>query len=90
MAELTLEMLRTELAPMRADIHAIQIVIRGLPLLGQAIETLRHDVRTLRAAINDMARTEMTAGEAEALHHDLDTVITKQRELEARIAALEQ
>jgi prefoldin subunit 5 len=90
MTELTLEMLRAELAPLHAQLGAVQAQVDGLPLIGSAIETLRHDVRTLRAAINGMARVNITAGEVEALHADIDRMQTKQLELETRIATLER
>jgi len=48
--------------------------VDGIPLLGALIDTLRHDVRTLRAAINDMTRVNITVGEVEALHADIDRV----------------
>jgi prefoldin subunit 5 len=75
---------------MRAEFAHVRARVDGLPLLGAAIETLRHDVRTLRAAINDMARVNITAGEVEALHDDIDRLQTKQLELETRIATLER
>jgi prefoldin subunit 5 len=80
---------RQELAGVRQELALIRPRIDGVPLIGAAIETLRHDVRTLRAAINDMARVNITAGEVEALHADIDRMQTRQMELEARIAALE-
>jgi hypothetical protein len=86
MTELTLELLRAELAPLStqlatqgaeiaaqgAELRLVRVRVDGLPLIGLAIEELRHDVRTLRAAINDMARVNITAGEAAALHTDMD------------------
>lgn len=87
---LTLEMLRAELEPIRQELAAWRPLMAGLPIVGAAIESLRHDVRTLRAAINDMARINITAGEVEALHADIDRLDTKQMELEARLAALER
>jgi prefoldin subunit 5 len=87
--ELT-ETLRRELAPMRSELATIRARVDGLPLIGSAIETLRHDVRTLRAAINDMARINITAGEVEALHADIDRLQTKQLELETRLTTLER
>jgi prefoldin subunit 5 len=80
---------RQEVAGVRQELALIRPRIDGVPLIGAAIETLRHDVRTLRAAINDMARVNITAGEVEALHADIDRMQTRQMELEARIAALE-
>ena len=78
-----------ELAGIRQEFAFVRPRIDGVPVIGAAIETLRHDVRTLRAAINDMARVNITAGEVEALHADIDRMQTRQMELEARIAALE-
>jgi ubiquinone biosynthesis protein UbiJ len=74
----------------RGELANVRTRVDGVPILGVAIETLRHDVRTLRAAINDMARVNITAGEVEALHADVDRMGTKQIELEARLSALER
>jgi ubiquinone biosynthesis protein UbiJ len=82
--------IRAELASVRGELANVRTRVDGVPILGVAIETLRHDVRTLRAAINDMARINITAGEVEALHADVDRMGTKQIELEARLSALEQ
>jgi prefoldin subunit 5 len=87
---LTLEMLRAELTPIHAEIANIRVRVDGLPLLGAAIESLRHDVRTLRAAINDMARVNITAGEVEALHADVDKAQADNLALAARVATLER
>jgi hypothetical protein len=80
---------RPELAGIRRELSLVRPRVDGVPLIGAAIETLRHDVRTPPAAINDMARVNITAGEVEALHADIDRMQTRQMELEARIAALE-
>lgn len=92
MTELTLEMLRAELAPLHAELislRAEQAIIRarvdGLLLIGEAIETLRRDSRLLR-----MARTNITAGEVDAMHTDIDAVQSRQMNLETRIATLER
>jgi hypothetical protein len=82
--------IRAELANVRGELASVRTRVEGVPILGMAIETLRHDVRTLRAAINDMARINITAGEVEALHADVDRMGTKQIELEARVSALER
>jgi ubiquinone biosynthesis protein UbiJ len=82
--------IRAELAGVRGELANVRTRVDGVPILGMAIETLRHDVRTLRAAINDMARINITAGEVEALHADVDRMGTKQIELEARLSALER
>jgi ubiquinone biosynthesis protein UbiJ len=82
--------IRAELASVRGELAGVRARVDGVPILGMAIETLRHDVRTLPAAINDMARINITAGEVEALHADVDRMGTKQIELEARLSALER
>ena len=82
--------MRGELGSVRGELANVRTRVDGVPILGVAIETLRHDVRTLRAAINDMARINITAGEVEALHADVDRMGTKQIELEARLSALER
>jgi cell division protein FtsB len=97
MTELTIEALRSELSPlheqmtqMREQMAQISARVDGLPLIGAAIESLRNDVRTLRAAINDMARVNITAGEVEALHADVDKAQSDNLELARRVAVLER
>lgn len=90
MADLTIETLRAEIAPVREEIAQIRARVDGLPLIGAAIDTLRQDVRMLRAAINDMARVNITAGEVEALHADVTRVQTRHMELSTRLATVER
>lgn len=78
-----IELIISELAIIRARVD-------GLPLIGEAIETLRRDSRLLRAAINDMARTNITAGEVDAMHTDIDAVQSRQMNIETRLATLER
>jgi ubiquinone biosynthesis protein UbiJ len=87
---MTDEELRAEFAAIRGEFAYIRARVDGLPLIGAAIETLRHEGRLVRAAINDMARTNITAGEVEAMHADIDRMQTKQLELETRIVTLER
>jgi chromosome segregation ATPase len=87
MAELTLETLRAELAPLRAD---LAVVKDSLPLTSRSLTTLRQEVRSLRGAFNDFAHESVTAGEIEALHTDVNSVQTRQDELETRIVTLER
>jgi hypothetical protein len=105
MNDLTLETLRAELTPLRNELTALRGELTALltplrsdltfvrnhtVLLVTTIGVLRRDTRLLKAAMNDFATENVTSGEITALHDDLDRTMTKQRELEARIATLEQ
>jgi hypothetical protein len=83
MTELTLEALRIELAPMRAQLD-------GLPLINRAVVAIQQDVRALRAAFNDFALTNVTAGEITALHADVNRVQAENAELATKVATLER
>jgi hypothetical protein len=43
-----------------------------------------------RAAINDIARVNITAGEVEAMHTDIDRTMARQDAIETRLATLER
>jgi hypothetical protein len=90
MTDLTLEALRAELAPITRRLAAIEPAAAGIPFIQRGIETLRHEIRQIKFAINDVAAIQMTSGEAEALHDDVDKTMNKQNELEARIVTLER
>ena len=64
-----LEELRNRMDGLASEISNVRIRVDGLPVLGVAAETLRHDVRMTRAAINDIARVNITAGEG--MNHSL-------------------
>src|SRR5436190_24085405 len=72
---------RAELSPIAGRLDAIEARVNGLPLVGEAISILQRDVRLVRAAINDMGRTNITAGEVEAMHSDLDRALAEIRGL---------
>lgn len=44
----------------------------------------------MRAAFNDFARTNVTVGEVEALHADVNPVQAENAELQARLATVER
>jgi hypothetical protein len=73
-----------------SEMTNVRIRVDGIPLLGVAVETLRHDVRMTRAAINDMSRVNITAGEVEAMHTDIDRTMARQDAIETRLATLER
>jgi hypothetical protein len=89
-----LRAIRDDIAAMKADIEAqlknIRIGTDGLPVLGEAIETLRRDTRSLRAAFNDFARTNVTIGEVEAMHTDIDRVQSREMNILTRLATIER
>lgn len=83
--------------PLAQQLDTIQIQISGLPLIATSMHELRDDVRQLRqdmrmlrAAVNDMARINITGGEVEALHADLDRLAVEQADIKTRLALLEQ
>jgi DNA repair ATPase RecN len=89
--------LAAALAAINDKIDIIKIHISGLPLIAASLHELRDDVRELRretrlvkAAINDMARVNITAGEVEVLHEELDKVANAQIDIKARLTLLEQ
>lgn len=83
MSDVTLENLRSELAPIRAQLD-------GLPVINRALTVLQQDMRSLRAAFNDFARTNVTAGEVEALPADVNRVQAENAALQARVATVER
>ncbi len=83
MTDLTLENLRSELAPIRAQLD-------GLPVINRALTVLQQDMRSLKAAFNDFARTNVIAGEVEALHADVNRVQAENTELSGAPATLER
>jgi prefoldin subunit 5 len=83
MTDLTLEALRAELAPMRAQLD-------GLPVIARSLTVLQQDMRSLKAAFNDFARTNVTVGEIEALHADVNRVQAENTELATRLATIER
>jgi hypothetical protein len=101
MAEVTLETISAQLGALASDVgtlrsdvqarfNAIEARVIGLPIIGEAITVLQRDTRMRTAAVNDMARVNMTAGEAERLHTELERITAKQMELEGRILLIEQ
>ena len=78
--------LKAELTDVKSEIALVRARVDGLPLIGSAIEVLQRDHRLLRAAVNDLARTDITAGEVQALHDDVDRALAGQAQLETRVA----
>jgi hypothetical protein len=52
---------RSRVDGLTSEMANVSVRVDGLPLLGVAVETLRQDVRMMRAAINDVARIKRLA-----------------------------
>lgn len=81
-----LKAIQAELATVRADVGSVRIGLAGHTRL---LNILLQDTREIRAATNDMATSRVTAGEIEAVHHDLTRVQQEVAELAAKVDALE-
>jgi hypothetical protein len=79
-----MEELLMEFRQFRAEVSArfdgIYVVLEGL----------RRDTRMVRAAINDMARTDVSAGEVEAVHQDIERVQSELMAVAVRLAIVER
>jgi prefoldin subunit 5 len=78
-----LDRIEPQLKPMAAKLD-------GLPTITRALTVVQQELRALKAAFNDFARTNVTTGEIEALHEDINRVMAQQTELETRLATLER
>jgi archaellum component FlaC len=75
-----------DLNTVKGDLIAVKTEVGGHT---RTLDVLRQDVRMIRAAVNDIARTDVTSGEVEALHHDLNRVEKELAELAARVEIIE-
>jgi ubiquinone biosynthesis protein UbiJ len=82
--------LQAEFAPVREQLKIIEIKVSGIPLIAESTHDLRRDLRMVKAAINDMARVNITAGEVEALHEEIDKIQAENAELATRLATVER
>jgi peptidoglycan hydrolase CwlO-like protein len=87
---ITLESLARLLMDFRDEVRrrldTIEPVINGIPIINQKLTELRQ----VKTAVNDFAREQVTPGEIEALHADVNKTMSKDDALEARIATIEQ
>jgi hypothetical protein len=83
-------LIREELAPIRADLDAMRPHLEGIPLIQRAVSIIQQEQRMMKAAVNDLARTQFTSGEVDALHSDVNAVQSTHLELERRIVTLER
>jgi hypothetical protein len=94
MADVTLETLHADLVRLHSEMQTrfsemqtrfSSLEALGLPIIGESIAVLQRNVRMMTAATNDMARVNITAGEVEALHTELEQLAAKQNEIEAQL-----
>lgn len=78
--------LKTDVAALKTDVAALQ---RQAGSHTRTLNVLQQDVRMIRAAVNDIARTDVTSGEVEALHHDLNRLQQDFADLAARVDVIE-
>ena len=71
------------LPPMRAQLD-------GLPLINRGVTVLQQESRSLKAAFNDFAATNMTVGEIQALHDDVNRVQAENADLAVKVATLQR
>jgi chromosome segregation ATPase len=77
-------------ATMASALASMRAQLDGLPLINRGVTVVQQDVRALRAAFNDFALTNTTAGEIEALHLDVNRVQAENAELAVKVATLER
>ena len=96
MADVTLETLHAELVSLHSEMQSgfsrlegrfstFEARVAGLPVIGESIAVLQRNVCMVTVAINDMARVNITAGEVEALHTELEQLTAKQNEIKAEL-----
>ena len=81
-----LRQIQADMAETRSELATLNRQVSGQ---GRLLNILQQDTREIRSAINDMARTEVTAGEVETLHHDVNRVQQGLADLEARVEVIE-
>jgi hypothetical protein len=82
--------LRVDVAAIRADIAPMRAQLDGLPIINRRTTVIEQEVRMLRAAFNDFARTNPTSGEIQALHDDVNRVQAENTDLAVRLATVER
>jgi len=78
--------LDTKVDLMGAELATVKSEVRSH---GRMLNVLQQDVRLIRAAVNDIARVDVTSGEVEALHHDVNRLQQEVSELAVRIEIME-
>ena len=75
-----------DLAAVKTDMVELR---RQVGIHTRTLDILSQDTRMIRAAVNDIAKVDVTAGEVEAMHEDLNRLRHEVSELTVRIEELE-
>ena len=75
---------------MGAVLDAMRPNVDGIPFLQRTLSTVQQEQRMTKAAINEIARTQFTSSEVDALHADVNAVQARDMELQTRLVTLER
>lgn len=83
--DLVLQILKT----IQADMADLKRDVGGLPAMRRDISVLTQDVRMIRAALADLGKTRVSAGEIEVMHADINSLLERMSRVEAAAGLLE-
>src|SRR5215472_16056664 len=66
--------LRARVDKIAAALDAMRANVDGIPFLQRTLSTVQQEQRMMKAAINEIARTQFTSSEVDALHADVNAV----------------
>jgi len=84
-----LKSIQTTLAEHTVALGQVRAISISIKLHGKMLNDIQQDVRDIRAAVGDMERTRLTAGEADALHLDLSRLQETVSALAVRVGVFE-
>ena len=82
--------LRARVDKIAAALDAMRPNVDGIPFLQRTLSTVQQEQRMMKAAINEIARTQFTSSEVDALHADVNAVQARDMELQTRLVTLER
>ena len=82
-----LKVIQGDIAGMKADMASVKTDVR---VHSRTLDILLQEGRLLRAAVNDFAKDNVTPGEVEAIHHDLNRLRHEMSELTVRVEMIEE
>jgi chromosome segregation ATPase len=82
--------LRARADKIAAALDAMRPNVDGIPFLQRTLSTVQQEQRMMKAAINEIARTQFTSSEVDALYADVNAVQARDMELQTRLVTLER